>query len=130
MDNTADEQIKKSLFNKYASCKFFKVSEAGEVMSCKDIDVQYVSIDKNGNVYVDWNDGSKYEQRLESAEVDVVWHAWHNYVEGVFTSEEEALATAKAWYIAMKLKRIAELEEELAKLKAECKDCSRGEQKQ
>ena len=113
-----DVENRKALFNAFACCKYYKASKAGKVLSCKKIDIQYVSVDKNGNVYVDWEDGDKYRTCLETAEVNVVWHACHNYVEGVFTSKDEAIATAKEWFAEEKKAKIAELEEELAQLKA------------
>lgn len=115
-DNGAESR--KALFNAFACCKYYKISDDGRLLSCKEIDIKYVSVDKNGNVYVDWHSANKYEQHLESAEVNIVWHAQHGYIEGIFTSKEEAFAAAEEWYKIEKQERIVELEEELARLKA------------
>lgn len=114
MDITA----RKTLFNDYAQCHYIKVDVKGKILRDAAIDVEYVSIDKKGNVFVDWYPENKYEHSLKSAEVNVVHQAMYNReIEGVFTSQEEALAVAAEWFNKEKKEKIAELEAELTELK-------------
>lgn len=113
-DNNAESR--KALFNAFACCKYYKVNDAGEVFYRKKIEIEQVCVDRRGRVYVDWRFGM-YDD-VESAEVNVVRKAYGSFVEGIFTSEEEASAVAKAWFNDEKDAAIARLEEELARLKA------------
>ena len=109
-------QARKQLFNEYADCRYFKISSKGKVLKDIKIDVEYVDVDKKGNVYVEWQ-FDDYD-KLHSAEVNVVRQAaYDDNIDGVFTSKEEALAVAKEWFKEEKKDKIAELEEELAELK-------------
>lgn len=111
-------QLGKTLFNDYTQCHYIKVDVKGKILQDVAIDVEYVSIDKKGNVFVDWYPENKYEHSLKSAEVNVVHQAVYNReIEGVFTSQEEALAVAAEWFNKEKKEKIAELEAELAELK-------------
>ena len=120
MSDIVDEQTRKSLFNNYSGCKWMQVSKEGKVVCCSGIVVEYVSVDKDGAVHVAWRSGA-YSQ-LKTSRVNAVGQTeYGECIQGIFTSQEEAVAVARDWFQNEKLKKIKQLEEELAKLKAECK---------
>ena len=113
------EKTRKALFKDYTKCHYMKVNAKGKILKDVKIDVEYVDLDKNGNVYVEWRFDTY--SKLESTEVNVVRYASYGYdgfdIEGVFTSKKEALAIAAEWFNEEKKKKIAKLEAELAELK-------------
>ena len=110
-----DIETRKQLFKDYSNCKWLQVSKEGKVVCCSGISIECVSIDKDGNVYVDWRTGA-YSQ-LKTAEVNVVNSACGDCIQGIFTSKEEAVDITKEWFKIEKLEKIKQLEEELAELK-------------
>lgn len=111
-----DIDTRKALFKEYSGCHWIEVTNAGEIKANRPVDVEYVDVDKDGNVYVRWRN-SDYDV-LKTAEVNVVMQAaYDEYISGVFTDEDEARAVAKEWFNEEKKERIAKLEAELAELK-------------
>lgn len=110
-----DVEERKKLFYDFANCKKMKVSKAGKVMSSEDIIIEHVLVNKKGDVLVEWHYNC-YDQ-FHTAEVDVVYNAWDDYVEGIFTDEAVAKDVAEEWFQQQKKEKIAELEAELKRLK-------------
>lgn len=117
-----DVNARKELFKEYAACMWMKVTKEGKIARSSRIDISYVRIDKDGNVYVEWHD-NKYSTALKTARVNAVDQAEIGYcIRGVFTSEDEAKAAAKEWFNEERRERIEQLEKELAELKKECNE--------
>ena len=109
-----DIETRKQLYNEHVNCKFMKVTKAGQA-SIQDIIVDYVLVDKYGNVFVEWHSGTYSDSHF--AEVNMVNQAFDNYISGIFTDEATAKAVAAEWFDRQKQEKIAELEAELKKLK-------------
>ena len=110
-----DIETRKKLFEDYADCKLIRISRDGTVMHCSSITVEYVAVDKDGNVRVHWHSGP-YSQ-LKYTKVNAVNQVSFNEYEGIFTSEKEAIDIVKTRVDSAKLERIRQLEAELAELK-------------
>lgn len=114
-----DVNVRKELFKEYASCMWMRVTKEGKIVRNFKLDIKQVSIDKDGNVYVEWHD-NKYSTALKTAKVNAVDQAECGHcILGVFTSEDEAKAAAKEWFNEERRERIEQLEKELAELKKE-----------
>ena len=110
-----DVEERKQLFYDFASCKKMKVSKSGKVISSEKIIIEHVLVNKKGDVLVEWHYNC-YDQ-FHTAEVDVVYSAWDDYIEGIFTDEVVAKKVAEEWFQQQKKEKIAELEAELKRLK-------------
>ena len=115
MKTKIDINTRKSLFKEYSSCHWIEVTKAGAIKVNRPVNVEYVDVDKDGNVYVRWRN-SDYDV-LKIAEVNAVTQAaYDEYIAGVFTGEDEARAAAKEWFNEKKKEKIERLEAELAEL--------------
>ena len=110
---------RKQLFKDYSNCKWLQVNKEGKIVCCSNILIERVSVDKDGRVYVNWRSGA-YGQ-IKTTEVNTIDGAHSNYIQGIiqgiFTSEKEAIDITKAWFKNNVLEKIKWLEEELAELK-------------
>ena len=113
-----DIETRKQLFKDYSDCKLVTIGKDGEVAHCSNIVVEDVRVDKDGVVYVAWHSGAySLLKTSEVNKVNVVDQACDKHVQGIFTSKEEAISIARKWLENEKLKKIKQLEEELAELK-------------
>ena len=110
-----DIETRKQLFNAYANCRSIRVAKYGEILLEYPVSVETVSVNKDGDVFVEWRNSIYDNKRI--AEVDMVDNAWENYIDGVFSSRDVAKAVAAEWFDRQKKEKIAELEAELKKLK-------------
>ena len=53
-----DIETRKQLFKEYSDCKWMQATIEGKVVACSGITIETVSVDKDGNVYVDWRSGA------------------------------------------------------------------------
>ncbi len=113
-----ENQIAKELFEKYSKdCAFMSVSDKGEILNSKQLKVSFVAFDKDGNIVIMWYDDTDYV--FHHAFLNKVQSAWTRTIDGVFNSKDIASAAAKEHFTCLKLKRISELEAEIARIKAE-----------
>lgn len=116
MKTKIDINTRKTLFKEYSGCHWIEVTKAGAIKVNRPVNVEYVAVDKDGNVYVRWRN-SDYDA-LKIAEVNVVTQAaYGEYIAGVFTNEVEARTVAKERFNEEKKEKIEQLEAELAELK-------------
>lgn len=110
-----DIETRKKLFEDYADCKLIQLTKEGKVVSCSDITIETVNIDKDGNVYVDWYSGAYCQ--LQTSKINAVKLIAYERVQGIFTSKEKAIDIVRTWFKNKQLEKIKQLEEELAELK-------------
>ena len=107
---------RKQLFNEFSNCKMLKVTADGKVTCNGKIAIDYVSFNKDGDVFVEWRYNCCYE-KPHTAEVNMVSSSYDDYIEGVFTDENVAKEVAEEWFSQRKAEKIAELEAELKRLR-------------
>ena len=116
MKTKIDIKTRKALFKEYSSCHWIEVTKAGAIKVNRPVNVEYVAVDKDGNVYVRWRN-SDYDV-LKIAKVNAVTQAaYDEYIAGVFTDEVEARTVAKERFNEEKKEKLKQLEAELAELK-------------
>ena len=108
----------KELFEKYSKdCAFMSVSDKGEILKSKQLKASFVAVDKDGSIVIMWHDDIDYV--LHHAFLNKVHSAGTNIIDGVFNNKDIASTIAKDYFMKLKQKRIATLEAEINRIKAE-----------
>lgn len=111
--------IMKNVFSDFSShCKFMKIDESGNILSSTPIHVELVSFNKDAKISVHWRfPNDIYSESLTNSTVNEISERHLTYVQGIFTDENLASKIVKKHFKEITLEKIAELENEIAKLK-------------
>lgn len=116
-----DEKQKKFLKDLFAQiaphCKWITVDEDGQIESSKQAKIEQISFDHAGRIYAKWRDGNDIYGLSSVDPVDDISNFDGPYMHGLFTNEEIASTKAIEHVKSRKLEKIAELEDEIKKLK-------------
>lgn len=111
--------IMKNVFSDLSShCKFMKVDESGNILSSTPVHVERVSFNKDAKMSVHWRfHNDIYAESLTNSAVNEISEMHLTYVQGIFTDESIASKIVKKHFKEIKQEKIADLENEIAKLK-------------
>lgn len=97
-----DIKTRKSLFKDYSNVKWMEVNKNGKIISVDDVIVDYVAVDKKGNVSIDFALKNEPDKTMVVDVDDVTFNdAVKHSIQGLFTSKEKAIAVVKEWFSEM-----------------------------